>query len=68
MSCKDLRSSGMLRSVSCLLVSDVPGQTIGPTLKGQTVKEELLLDCLALEGRTDRFSRNVGNDLPIYAT
>ena len=39
-----------------LVVTDVSGQPIGPILNGQS-----LLDCLTLEGGTDRLSRNDGN-------
>jgi len=42
---------------------DVWGQPIGPIFKCHSIQEE----CLDLEDGTDSFSRNVGNELPLYA-
>jgi hypothetical protein len=50
----------MLRRVDWYLVTDVSGQLIGPIFKGQAVKEGFV-DCLSLEDKADRFSRNVGD-------
>jgi hypothetical protein len=38
-----LRSSGMLRSVNCYLVTDVSRQPIGPIFKRQAVQEPLAM-------------------------
>jgi hypothetical protein len=38
----DLRSSGMLRSVDWLLVTNVLRQPVHPIFKGQVIKEVLL--------------------------
>ena len=43
-----------------MVVTDVSGQPIGPIFKGQAVLKRLHKDCLTLEDRTDRLSRNVG--------
>jgi len=42
----------MLCRVDWQSVTDVSGQPIDPTFKGQAVQEEL--DCLTVEGETDR--------------
>jgi hypothetical protein len=47
------RSSGMLRIVGTYLVTDVSGQPIAPTFKGQAV--------MTLEYWTNKLSRNVGD-------
>jgi hypothetical protein len=49
----------MLCKVDWQSVTDVSGQPIDPTFKGQTIQEEL--DCLTVEGKTDKLIRNVGN-------
>jgi len=50
----------MLCKVYWRLVTELSGQPIGPTIKGQAVQEEL--DCLALEDETDRlFETSVTN-------
>jgi len=56
----------MLCRVHWQLVTDVSGQPIGPTFKGQAVQEEL--DCLTLEDETDRlFETSVSNcQLTLY--
>ena len=67
-------SFGILRSVELRFCTDVSGQTIGPIYKGQAAQEDsqedwnvsVFLDCLTLEDRNDRLSRNVGAKLPIY--
>jgi hypothetical protein len=38
---RDLRSSGVLRSVDWQVVTDVSGQPLGPTCKGQAVQQDL---------------------------
>jgi len=61
--------SGFRREVDiCVLlgcytacVGDVAGQPIGPVVRSQEYKTFLTLD------GTDRLSRNVGTELPIYA-
>jgi hypothetical protein len=58
-----LLSSGMLRSASWLLVTEVSGQTIGTIFKGQAVHGNLalFLDCLVLKDEPNRLSRNISN-------
>jgi hypothetical protein len=51
---RDLRSSGMLRSVDWQVVTDVSGQH-------RSHLQEFFLDCLTFEDGADRLSRNVGN-------
>jgi hypothetical protein len=46
----------LLACYSRLLVTDIAGQPIGPTVKGRDA-----LDCLTLEYGADRLYRNVGN-------
>jgi hypothetical protein len=55
-----LYSSEMLHSVCLYLVTDLSGQHIDPTCKGQA---HALDDYLILEDVTDMLSRNVGNRL-----
>ena len=44
------------------------GQPIWSVFKGQEIQEKVFfLDVLTLEDVTDRFSRNVGDELPSYA-
>jgi len=60
----DRRSSHMLFSVDSKLVTDILGQPIAPTFKGQAIKKNWTawtLDRLILEDGADRLSRNVGN-------
>jgi hypothetical protein len=52
----------MLRSIDWYLVGDVSGQLVGLIFKDQAVQQ----DCLILEDKTDKLSRNFGNKLPIY--
>jgi len=47
--------------VEWYFLTDVSGQPIGPTLKGQ-----VFLDYLTLEDGTDRLSRNVCRELLFY--
>jgi hypothetical protein len=49
----------MLYSVDWLLGTEVSGQTIGPTFKGQAAQEEFFVHCLIFEDGTDELSRNV---------
>jgi hypothetical protein len=58
---------GILGSVEGRFITDVSGQPNGPTLKGEESKKNFYLECLALDGRADRLSRNVGKKLPFYA-
>ena len=58
---RDLRSFRTLRSVQRQFRTDVSGQPIGPIFKGQAVQDNYL----TLEDGTDRFSRNVGAELPL---
>jgi len=58
---ENLCSSGILCSAEWQFCTDVPGQPIGTIFKGQAE------DCLTLEDRTDRLSRNVCIELPFYA-
>ena len=50
----NLRSSGILRSVYKQFLTDISGKPIGHVLKGQEIQY-----------MTDRFSRNVGKELPV---
>jgi hypothetical protein len=54
---------GFHAGVDWYFVADFWGKTIGPIFMGQSVQE----DCLTLEDGTETLSRNVGNELPIYA-
>jgi hypothetical protein len=62
-----LCSSGMLRSTSWLLVTEVSEQTISSIFKGQAVHGILVLflDSLGLKDEPSRLSRNISNILQI---
>jgi hypothetical protein len=59
--CWDLRSSGMWRSVAWSFFTDVSGQHISSTSKGQ---EPFILGLFTLQDVADILSRNVGRQLP----
>ena len=51
------------RGYSHLKDSDFSGEPIGPIFKGHAVEEKIFFDCMTLEDRNDRFSRNVSKKL-----
>jgi hypothetical protein len=57
-----MRSPAILRSVEWYFHTDVSGQNIGPIFKGQIV-----LGLFNVEDGTEKLSRNVGTELPLYA-
>ena len=60
---RDIRSSGILRSVGWHFSADVSVQYIGPIFKSQ-----LVFDFLTLKDMNDRLSRNVCKELPRYSS
>jgi len=56
----DSDCSGMLHKVDWCFFTNVSGKTIDPVFRGQAVQGEFL-NCLTLEGGTNRLSWNVGN-------
>ena len=56
----DSDCSGMLHRVDWYLVTNISGKTIDPVFRGQAVQGEFL-NCLTLEGGTNRLSWNVSN-------
>jgi hypothetical protein len=56
----------MLRGVDLLLVTDVSGQSIVSTFKGQAAR--IFLGCCFFEDENDWLSRNLFNWLQICAT
>jgi len=66
------RSFGILLNVELWFCSDFSGQIIGAIYKGQVAQDDsqedwnvsAFLDCLTLEDRIDRLSRNVCAKLP----
>ena len=53
----------MLRSLQWQFLTDVSGKRIGHIFNGQGFWDRFL----TLEDWTDRLSRNVGKELPLYA-
>jgi len=58
-----MRYSVMLRNVEWQFLTDVSGQLIGPIFNGQGFWDRFL----TLEDGTDRQSRIIGKELPLYA-
>lgn len=56
---------GILRIVEWQFLTDLSEQPVFPFFKGQALQgESFFLDCLTLEGGTDRLSRNLCTNIP----